>query len=86
MKNQYEPPKFTDAEIQHAVDLVKSSSPDLWERLTEHEKKDEGYGHKDADDLRQSIEGAPGTESVLKRAFLMREVRRRVRMEAGLQL
>jgi len=76
------PKHFSEQEVQKAVGVVKSERPDLWKKLVERERQDEGYG-----DFSMEIQKVVwphfkdiGTSNLV---FLMFEVRTEARKEAG---
>ena len=73
----------SDEKAMQAIQLVKEKRPDLWQRFTEHEKKDEGYKDisPELDQLFRTHMGAANLFELMDFSF---EVRKQVRREAGL--
>ena len=72
----------TDEKALLAISLVKSKRPDLWERLTAYEKKNEVYGDN-ADELQQLLSKEMNA-TIMDCVDLGFEIRKQVRCEAGL--
>ena len=73
----------SDDKTMQAIQLVKEKRPDLWQRFTEHEMKDEGYTDicAELDQLFRKYLGAANLFELMDFSF---EVRKQVRREAGL--
>ncbi len=77
------PFEFEETEVRLAAGAIKSSRPDLWQRWMEHERHDEGYSDisRDLLVLFHKRFALPGLADATQ---LLRQVRREVRIEAGL--
>ena len=74
---------YSGTEVQVAVNLVKTKRPDLWASLVELEKLEDGLGDK-VRELHDLFLEVAGVESVMDTSYLIREIRKQVRIEAGL--
>ncbi|MDE2476067.1 MAG: hypothetical protein KGO48_13520 [Alphaproteobacteria bacterium] len=82
MANAWVPRTFSDAEVLAAVDFVKSRRSDIWNRMVEHERLDEGY--KDIARELLDLLNAHRPELVLADKTRLRfQMRRIARLEAG---
>jgi len=77
--------EFSPEEISSAIKLIKEKRPDLWDKWTEHERRNEGFADI-GQDITLLLRTLVAGQELHHVTLLKRLIRKQVRCEAGLPI
>jgi len=77
--------EFSPEEVSAAIKAIKEKRPDLWNKWTEHERRNEGF-EDIGSDITMLLRGLINAQELHHVTLLTRLIRKQVRREAGLPI